>query len=413
MIIGGGPAGMMAAIRAGMLQQDVTLIEKNEILGKKLLISGHGRCNVTNVEEREEFLNHYFKKGDFLRDAFKRFSNTELIDFLKAQGVQLKTEDNGRVLPASDKAGSIVEALLKELQKYNVNIMAGTAVGRLRVRDNRVCSVELEDERQLETGAVVVATGGITYPLTGSNGGFFKTLKNIGHTIVPLQPALVPLEIEAWYGATMLGVSIEDCIVSTANGSRSKHSARGAIIFTHWGLSGPAILSLSRFVVANVQEKGAASLSLDILPDMSEEEIREWLSTQKGSRSQSLIKNVLSERIKRSVGEFFLGMLKIQPDRKCCEISKKDINRLAQAFKHSEFPVKRPRSNNEAMVTQGGVSLKEIDPKTMGSRLIKGLFFAGEMIDIDGDSGGYNIQLAFSTGYLAGESVARMVAEQQ
>jgi predicted Rossmann fold flavoprotein len=145
---------------------------------------------------------------------------------------------------------------------------------------------------------------------------------------------------------------------------------------------------------------------------MREEEIRGWLSTQKENRSQSLIKNVLSERIKRSVGEFFLGILKIQPDRKCCEISKKDINRLAQAFKHSEFPVKRPRSNNEAMVTQGGVSLKEIDPKTMGSRLIKGLFFAGEMIDIDGDSGGYNIQLAFSTGYLAGESVARIVAAQ-
>lgn len=403
----------MAAICSAALDQEVILIEKNERLGKKLLISGHGRCNVTNSEEGPAFLKHYFKKGNFLRDAFKRFSNKDLIDYLHSHGVGLKTEDNGRVLPVSNKASSIVEALQADLKKNKATVLLNAAVKRVRVRNGRVYDVELDKGQYVTADAVIVATGGMTYPRTGSDGKFFKTLKNVGHTVVPLRPALVPLEIEAWPGMVLSGVSLADCIVSTTDSDGSKHTSRGAIIFTHWGMSGPAILSISRFVAETVQGKGSASISLDLIPGETEEAVRAWLLAQKDEHPQSLVKNILSRKVPKSVGEFMLTALSIEHEKKCSEISKKDINKLGQALKRNEWRVKRCRPNNEAMVTQGGVSLKEIDPKTMGSRLIKGLFFAGEMIDIDGDSGGYNIQLAFSTGYLAGGSAIHVEARHE
>lgn len=403
-VVGGGPAGMMAAIRAGQLKQEVILLEKNPTLGRKLILSGKGRCNLTNACNLDLFLKRFSKNGEFLRDAFKKFFNRELMDFFEARGLQLKVERQERVFPVTDNSESILQILEKELHKNQVKIISKQEIKDILIEDGRVKGVLLSSAETIPADKVILATGGVSYPGTGSTGEGLKIAEKSGHLVVDLRPALAPLEIVEHYPRYLEGLALKNIALHFSDGKRKLSSQIGEMIFTDFGISGPLVLSLSGQISDWFKEKREIFVEIDLKPALSEEQINVRLLREFKSGPKKSLKNTLKTMLPQSLVGVFLEFSEVNPEKLAGQITQKERQRLAKLFKGLRMRIKRVRPIKFAMVTRGGVSLKDIDPRTMESRLIKGLYFAGEMIDVDADTGGFNLQAAFSTGYLAGES---------
>ncbi len=432
-VVGAGASGMMAAGRAGERGAGVLLLEKTDGPGKKLLISGKTRCNLTNSRPLEEFIPMYGENGPFLYNVFHRFFRDDLLALLARYGVETKTERGGRVFPASDDAADVVRAFRRYLEDSGVEMRTGRKVRGVHARDGRITGLETDSD-VLEAGAVVLTTGGASYPSTGSSGDGYEIARALGHTIVKLRPALVPLIVEEIERAkSMQGVSLRNvrltsfqCPASEIDpsltpdydvgrgitGKKARppviESRLGEMMMTHFGIGGPVTL-LESLAVVDALEKGPVSVSVDLKPGLTEGELRERLQRDFDSMSRRSYRNILKGLLPNKMVGPFIEMTGIPEGKFGSRISAPERERLLSLLKSLRFNIKSPLPLSTAIVTAGGVSLKEIDPRTMSSRLVKGLYFAGEMIDIDANTGGYNLQAAFSTGYVAGEEAAKYI----
>ncbi|MDP2939572.1 MAG: NAD(P)/FAD-dependent oxidoreductase [Candidatus Omnitrophota bacterium] len=404
-VIGAGPAGMMSAITAANFTSNVVLLEKNESLGKKLLISGKGRCNLTNIGSLDNFLEHFSSTGEFLRSAFNEFFNTQLLEFFEKEGLRLKIERGGRVFPINDKSSAVLAILRKELKRLNVHLLYEAGVKDLR-KELLSWFIELSDSKVIKARRVILATGAASYPLTGSTGDGFKIAAKLGHTIVPLRPGLVPLETKESWVRDLAGLSLKNIRISISQADKKISSEIGEMIFTHFGVSGPLVLELSSKVIDWFSNSKQLTLKIDLKPGLTEEQLNNRLIrdfTNFGNRS---LKNLLKEFLPKRLIDICVEDCGIAANKKANQISSPERDNLIKFFKGWSLTLTRPRPLSEAIITKGGVCTKEINPRTMESRLHEGLYFCGEIIDIDADTGGYNLQAAFSTGYLAGKNAA-------
>ncbi|MFH0803009.1 MAG: NAD(P)/FAD-dependent oxidoreductase [bacterium] len=405
-IIGGGASGLMAAGRAAECGASVLLLEKMNGPGLKLLISGKGRCNLTNAGEIEEFLQNFGATRNFLRHAFHRLSNENLAAFFQGRGLALKTERGGRIFPETDQASSVLDVLLGYLREGRVRIRFQSKVRSVEARDGKVTGVTLADGSFLPARSVVLATGGKSYPGTGSTGDGYAMAERLGHIIVPLRPALVPLAAKEDFIRSLQGLSLRNVRAALQVSGKEETSEFGEMLFTHFGVSGPIILSLSAAAGDLIERHGKATLSIDLKPALDENKLQERLLRDMKDFGRREFKNYLAELLPKKMIEVFLKLLKIPPEKKVNQLTKEERARLINLLKDFSFTIAGTRPIEEAIVTRGGVQVREIDPHTMASRLLKNLFFCGEIIDVDARTGGYNLQAAFSTGYLAGESAA-------
>jgi predicted Rossmann fold flavoprotein len=405
-VVGGGPAGIMAAIRAAGLSQEVILIEKKPTLGNKLLLSGKGRCNLTNACNLDSFLKRFSRNGNFLRDAFSKFFNLQLIDFFEKRGLALKTERQLRVFPESNDSGSILEVLKKELHENKVRVLYRGSLKDIFVQDKKVKGIMLENGQAMPLDRLILATGGASYRFTGSSGEALDIVSRLGHHIVALRPGLVPLEIAQREPRLLEGLVLHNIRLKFSDGKKQITSEIGELLFTGFGISGPLVLTLSGEITDWLNKSKHLWLEIDLKPALSAEQLNGRLLREFKANSKKTIKNTLLSLLPRRMVEVFIARLGIQVDKKVSHITQQERKSIGLLIKSFRLDIVRSRPLDEAMVTRGGISLKEINPRTMESRLIKGLYFCGEMIDVDADTGGFNLQAAFSTGYLAGESAA-------
>ena len=405
-VIGGGPAGMMAAIRAAGCKAQVTLIEKNDTLGKKLLLTGKGRCNLTNACGLDAFLKQFSKNGDFLRDACKVFFNKELMRFFKTRSVALKTEAQERVFPASDQAETIVHALRSELRARKVKILYNTQLKEILCKNGTVTGVKLKNAAALPCTRVILATGGISYPLTGSTGEGMQIAARLGHTLVPLRPGLLGLDTKEPYPKRLEGLALTNIRLTFTDGKKKVVSEKGELLFTGSGISGPLVVSLSGQIIDWLADSTRVWVEIDTKPTLSYEALDQLLLQEFHTNPTKLIKNILQNIFPHRFVELCLSLAHIAPTVSASRITRTDRTKITEFAKRLKLEITKPLAPEKAMITRGGILLKNINPKTMESRIIKGLYFAGEMMDIDGNTGGFNLQAAFSTGYLAGQSAA-------
>ncbi|MBN1211011.1 MAG: NAD(P)/FAD-dependent oxidoreductase [candidate division Zixibacteria bacterium] len=404
-VIGGGAAGLMAAGQAARAGAEVLLLEKKEVPGKKLRITGKGRCNLTNIAPVEEFIEHFGKNGRFLRQAFARFFSSELVDFFNNLGVKTSTERGGRVFPENNDAVAVTEALIKWTYDSGVKIIRNAPVEKILIKNDRmVGAVALGKE--YKAGRVILAAGGASYPGTGSSGDSYLLAESMGHMIVPIRPALVPLVTAGDMAKRLQGLSLRNVKVTVRCDGKKKAEAFGEMLFTHYGLSGPIILTLSHGVVDALREKRQVAAHIDLKPALDDKKLDERLVRDFKTFGKRQFSSVLKELLPQKLIPVGINLTGISSEKEAHHITTEERRRLRLWLKDFVFEIKGHRSFAEAIVTAGGVSVKEIDPRTMESRLVKGLYLAGEVIDIDGDTGGYNLQAAFSTGWLAGRAAA-------
>ncbi|MGW8320583.1 MAG: NAD(P)/FAD-dependent oxidoreductase [Thermodesulfobacteriota bacterium] len=402
-VVGGGAAGLIAAGQAAEAGAGSLLLEKMARCGRKLAITGKGRCNLTNIADMKDFLEHFGREGRFLRHAFSRFFSRELMDFLEGLGLETVTERGGRVFPASGHAPDVVAVLLKWLKKCGVSIQSSSAVDSLVLKNGRIAGVVVRG-RELPCDAAVLATGGASYPSTGSTGDGYPLAASAGHTIVPVRPALVPLETAGKPAAGMAGLRLRNIKVTMIAGDRKATEAFGELEFADFGVTGPVVLTLSGEAVDALRDGERVVLSLDLKPALDEKKLDARLLRDFASRGKEEISSVLRGLLPRQMVPVCLDLTEIPPDRLASQVSTKERTRLRRWLKGFRLEVTGHRPFSEAIVTAGGVDTREIDHKTMESRLTRGLYMAGELLNVHGDTGGYNLQAAFSTGYLAGES---------
>jgi len=405
-VVGGGPSGMMAAIRAASLDQELILLERKISLGNKLLLSGKGRCNLTNTEDLEHFLKRFSHDGNFLRDAFKKIFHPELISFFEGRGLKLKVERQMRVFPQSDRSSSVLDVLKKELEKNNVQIIYKSKVVDLLVTNGKVRGVRLENGQDIACDRIIMASGGASYSFTGSDASGINIAKKFGHKIVPLKPGLIALDVKQGYPRKLEGLTLRNIKLKFSDGKTEIVSEVGELIFTSSGISGPLVITLSGKVIDLLAPGRNVFVDIDLKPALSIEQLDGRLLREFKTNSQKSFKNVLKELLPLRLIKVFIDTAAIQPLKKCSQITQIERRKIISLLKGFRMQISNSRPIEEGMVTRGGVSLKEINPRTMESRLIKGLYFCGEMIDLDADTGGFNLQAAFSTGYLAGESAA-------
>ena len=400
-VIGGGAAGMMAACMAAVEGAHVTLLEKNEKTGKKIYITGKGRCNLTNACQREEFLENVITNPKFLYSAFAQLDNQAVMNFFEKAGCRLKTERGDRVFPVSDHSSDVIAALNGELKKNRVQVMLHTEVSELLLEEGSIKGVLLSDGKKLHADAVIIATGGRSYESTGSTGDGYRFAKQAGHTIKDLRPSLVK---EEWC-KKLQGLSLKNVAVTLKKEKKKIYEGFGEMLFTHFGVSGPLILSASSFYTAkyNGQE---ALLTIDLKPAMDREQLDKRILRDFEENAGKQFKNALDKLLPAKLIPVMVELSGIDPHKKTSEVTKKERSRLLELFKELKLTVNGCRGYGEAIITGGGVNVKEIDPKTMGSRLVNGLYFAGEVMDVDALTGGFNLQIAWSTGALAGKSAA-------
>ena len=405
-VVGGGPSGMMAAIRAKACGQEVILLEKKSTLGNKLLLSGKGRCNLTNTEDLPNFLKRFSKNGDFLRDAFKKLFNQELIYFFQQRGLKMKIERQLRVFPQSDRASSILSVLENELVKLGVQVVCRSKVVDLIVSAGRAKGVRLENGRDILGDRIILASGGASYSFTGSDASGINIAKKHGHLIIPLRAGLIPLDVKQNYVKDLEGLTLRNIKLKFSDGKTEIVSEVGELIFTSTGISGPLVITLSGKVIDLLPGGKTVFVGIDLKPALSIPQLDARLLREFKLNSKKSIKKVLKELLPLRLIMVFTAATGIDPLKKCSQITQKEREKIISLLKGFHLEISGPRPLEEGMVTRGGVSLNQINPRTMESRLIKGLYFCGEMIDVDADTGGFNLQAAFSTGYLAGESSA-------
>lgn len=400
-VIGGGAAGSIAAIFAARSGHQVCLLEKNEKIGKKLYITGKGRCNVTNAGEMEELFAAVTSNPKFLYSAFYGFTNVQTMDFFEHLGVKLKTERGNRVFPASDHSSDIIQALHQELKRQNVRILFRTEVKELLTGNGAFCGVQLSDGRILRADACVVATGGLSYPSTGSTGDGYRFAGACGHQVTQTCPSLVPMNVKEWYAKELQGLSLKNVTVTIFDGRKKLYEEFGEMLFTHFGVSGPLILSASSVVGRKLSEKELI-LSIDLKPALSKDQLDQRVLRDFRENKNKRFKNALDQLFPAKLRPVMMELCGIDPDKAVNEISKEERLQFVELIKNFQMTLTGLRGYNEAIVTKGGVSVKEVSPQTMESKRVKGLYFAGEVLDLDAVTGGFNLQIAWSTGYLAG-----------
>ena len=403
-IIGGGAAGMMAAVQAGFRQNKVALIDKNTRLGKKIMITGKGRCNITNSAPIDEFIEQIPGNGRFLYSALYSFDNQAVLDFLAGYGLETKVERGGRVFPTSDRSQDVIDAFIRGLAEAGVNVMLNREVKAI-TRQNETFTVSTQQD-DYHAAKVVIATGGVSYPLTGSSGDGYRWARQLGHTIVPPKPALVPLVTKEPWVRELQGLSLRNVLLSAWNGKRKLGEEFGEMLFTHYGVSGPIVLTLSRNInEALVTNKDKIILQLNLKPALTSEQLDKRIVRDFEKYSRRQFKNALDGLLPKLLIPVVIGLSQIDSDKFIHQITQAERQQLVELMQNLSMTVESTRPLKEAIVTSGGVSVKEVDPSTMESKLVTGLFFAGEVIDVDGNTGGYNLQAAWSTGYLAGINV--------
>ncbi len=405
-VVGGGPAGMMAARTAGERGSRVLLIEKNNLLGKKLLMTGGGRCNITNAElDTRKFLSHLKDSGKFLFSAFSRWDVKETLDFFHTRGLKTKIEDNLRVFPETDSSSSVLEVLVNDMHKYNVKISPHISIVGIARDGKKIAGVKTKDKKIIRCKSLIIATGGKSHPETGSTGDGFLWLKSIGHKIADSTPSLVPLVIKNSCVKKLSGVSFDDVKISVFQNDKKKFAVRGKILFTHFGVSGPTILNISKDV-GELLKSGEVYLSLDLMPKDDGASLNSTFQNLFQKYAKKNLRNAMSDIIPDSIVPVIMGRVNINKDAKCSLITREERIRLISEIKNVRIRVGGLLGVDKAIITSGGVELTEVDFKTMRSRLFPNLYFAGDILNIDRPSGGYSLQLCWTTGFVAGASAA-------
>ncbi len=411
LIVGGGAAGMLAAVIAARNGASVIIFEKNEKVGKKLFITGKGRCNLTNACERAELYGNITANGKFLFSAFENFDNSDLMEFFEKLGLKLKVERGKRVFPESDKSSDVIKSLKEELDRLGVEIRLNTEVKGFEFVDGR-CRLKTIDKHKntvTETGdSLIIATGGLSYPSTGSTGDGYEFAKKVGHTVTKLVPSLVGIETKEEYPSELQGLSLKNVSLTLENEKGKKlYSELGEMLFTHYGISGPLALSASSYIAdAKAKGKEPGRLYIDLKPGIAQQELDARILKDFSGEMNKSFRNSLDMLLPQSMIPVIVRLSGIDPDKKVNSVTREERQELVKLLKHLELTVSGLRDFNEAIITKGGVSVKEIDPKTMESKLCPGLYFAGEVLDLDAVTGGFNLQIAWSTGYAAGKAAA-------
>ncbi|MBS4840405.1 MULTISPECIES: NAD(P)/FAD-dependent oxidoreductase [Clostridium] len=393
-VVGAGPAGIMAALSSAK-NNEVVLIERNSNIGEKLKLTGGGRCNITNNRDIEEFFEKIVTNNKFLYSALYTFSNYSLLEYFSEQGLEYKEELDQKVYTKSDKADEVIEVLKNDLKNNNVKIMFNTKIEDLIVEDNTVKGVISEGGKRIYGDKVIVTTGGKSFPNTGSDGSMYDVIKKYGHTITAIYPALIPLVIKEEFVKSLQGVSMKDVVIS-AKVKKRKIEKIGDMIFTHFGVSGPGVLKLSSYINKALND-GEVEIKLDFMSDKSKEELSEIIRSNPNKTALNNLKGILPQNFLKEIFSI-IGITEV----KASDLKKEDENKILEYIKEMRLTARETLTIKAAQVTSGGVSVKEINASNMESKIIKNLYFAGEVIDIDAETGGYNLQMAFSTGYLAG-----------
>lgn len=418
-VIGGGPAGMLAAISAAQTGNEVTILEKMNMLGKKLLITGKGRCNITSSIPIDEFIKNIPGNGMFMYSSFNNFSNTDIIQMLENEGVKTKVERGNRIFPVSDKSDDVRQAFIRILRKLNIKVILNAKVEEILIEEKnkktakgvKVC---IENENKvILADKIILATGGKSYPATGSTGDGYEIAKKLGHTITKIQASLVPLkakkDISLKICKDLQGLSLKNVSIKFKDIKNNKtiYEDFGEMLFTHFGVSGPTILSASAHLlrykdIESLIQEGNIDLCIDLKPALTLEKLDERILRDFNEEKNKAFKNSLDKLLPKKMIPVIIELSKINPDKKVNEITKKERNNLVQMLKKLEIKIDGFRPIEEAIITSGGINIKEINPKTMESKLVENLYFAGEIIDVDAYTGGFNLQIAYSTGYTAG-----------
>ena len=399
-VIGGGPAGMLSAISASIQGNDVTILEKMNSLGKKICITGKGRCNITSSLPIEEFIKNTPGNGKFLYSAFQNFNNQDIINLLKEEGLKTKEERGNRIFPVTDRASDVLDALIKKLKKHKVKIITNAKVDEILVKDGKVIGV-MVGNKKYDAEKVILATGGKSYPTTGSTGDGYKLAEKLGHKIIELKPSLVALTAKSKsleICQKLQGLTLRNVKIKFMQNSKLLYEDFGEMLFTHFGVSGPIILSGSAHLVRKSMEN--VKLIIDLKPALSEEKLEERILRDFSKEKNKDFKNSLDDLLPKKLIPAIVELMNI--NKKVNEITKEERKKLVNLLKKFTIDIQGFRPIEEAIITAGGISTKEINPKTMESKLVKGLYFAGEIIDVDAYTGGFNLQIAYSTGYTAG-----------
>jgi predicted Rossmann fold flavoprotein len=402
-VVGGGPAGLLAAGRAAERGGRVLVLEKMKQAGRKLLITGKGRCNITNDSDLADFITHVHPNGRFLRHAFSVFFSSDILSLLNKYGVDTILERGGRYFPASNKSSDVLAALLTWIREMEVEIRYGHRVEKLLREDNLILGVQANG-KYFRSGSVILAMGGRSYPATGSNGEGYELARQAGHTIEEVHPSLVPLETRGGLARKLQGLNLKNVKAIVWIEGKKAGEEFGEMLFTHFGLSGPIILTLSRIIVKALHQDKKVEISVDLKPALSEQKLDNRLLRDLDENGKKKISNVFRYWLPASMVPVFIDLAGLDPDKECHQVSSIERKQIRHLLKNLPFRITNHRSFKEAIITAGGVSTKEISSKNLGSKLVSGLHFAGEMIDLDADTGGYNLQIAYSTGWLAGDS---------
>ena len=402
LIVGGGPAGMMAAAVAAKRGKRAVIIEKNRDLGRKLLITGKGRCNITNDCDISEFIENVPVNGNFLYSAFYSFTNRDLVNLLNKAGLETKVERGGRVFPVSDRAADVLLCLKRILKHYGVKTVCAVVTDIRTDGDGK--RVILSGNRAVKCDSVIIATGGVSYPKTGSTGDGYRFAKKMGHTIVTPKGSLVPMELDSKYCSALMGLSLRNAALTVFEDGREIYSDFGEMLFTHFGVSGPLILSASAAIKPGRVEKELA-MEIDLKPALTEEQLDARLLREFEEAKNKQFKNAVVHLFPAKMIPVMLEAGAIDPEKKVNEITREERMGFVHLIKAFPLTLCGVRDFNEAIITRGGVSVKEVNPSTMESKLVPGLYFCGELLDLDAMTGGFNLQIAWSTGHLAGESI--------
>ena len=401
-VVGGGAAGMMACHAAAMCGHQVTLLEKNEKLGKKIYITGKGRCNLTNASDMEALFANVMSNRKFLYSAFYTFDNNQVIDLFEMNGMATKTERGNRVFPVSDHSSDVISTMAKVLKNDNVEVKLNTTVQSLIIKENKACGV-IVNGKEISADNVILCTGGLSYPSTGSTGDGYEFAKKAGHRIIDCTPSLVPFNIREEWVKDMQGLSLKNSAVTIYDGKKKLYSDFGEMLFTHFGVSGPMILSASGNIKAAEFAK-PLKLVIDLKPAMTEDQLDKRILRDFDENKNKQFRNSVSKLLPSKLIPIIIDLSGIDPDKKVNEISKEERSHFVHLLKNLTMTINGLRGWNEAIITKGGINVKDVNPSTMESKLVSNLFFAGEVLDLDAMTGGYNLQIAWSTGYLAGLS---------
>ena len=406
LVIGGGASGMLAAIVAARNGHNVDLFEKNEKLGKKLYITGKGRCNLTNACDLDTFFNQVVSNPKFLYSAFYNFNNQDTMDFFEDLGLPLKVERGNRVFPKSDKSSDVIGILKRELENQKVNVHYHSEVESIHTRDGHFHSIKLKNNPQEWAGdAVVIATGGLSYPTTGSTGDGYTFAKKMGHTITDLYPSLVPIHLRESYVKELMGLSLRNIEITINAGKKQIFRDFGELLFTHFGVSGPVILSASSHIIPYLNKKQELILNIDLKPALTPEQLDARILRDFEAVKNKHFKNSLDQLLPKKLIDVIIRLSEIDPEKKVNSITKQERLGLVELIKHLQLHITKLSGYNQAVITKGGIHVKEVNPYTMESKLVKNVYFVGEVLNLDALTGGYNLQIAWSTAFLAGSSI--------